>query len=244
MRKPRGFTLIELLVVIAVIAVLMAILMPALQRAREQGKRACCLSNLKQLQLAWIMYADDFDGKIVNGHANWGDNPWARMPSDYASSTQAQQTFEQGALYDYCPSPKIFKCPTGERGQWATYAIVDAMNGHDWGGSLPKGVYIKHRSEIRHPSKRIVFVDEGRLSPGSWTIYYDQEQWWDCVPLRHGNGTTFSFVDGHSDYRKWTDPRTIEMARKTWTGAGYHERHTDSEDLHWVQRGVWGKLGY
>jgi len=45
--RHKGFTLIELLVVIAVIAVLMAIIMPALNRAREQGKRACCLSNLK-----------------------------------------------------------------------------------------------------------------------------------------------------------------------------------------------------
>jgi len=56
--KSKGFTLIELLVVIAIIAVLMAILMPALYRAREQGKRAVYLNNLKQLSLAWIMYAD------------------------------------------------------------------------------------------------------------------------------------------------------------------------------------------
>ena len=102
MKRYKGFTLIELLVVIAIIAVLMAILMPALQRAREQGKRASCLSNLRQLQFAWHMYADDFDGKIVNGHADWGDNPWARIPSDYASSTEAQEIFEEGALYDYC----------------------------------------------------------------------------------------------------------------------------------------------
>ena len=55
--KAKAFTLIELLVVIAIIAVLMAILMPALYRAREQGKRALCLNNLTQLSLAWIMYA-------------------------------------------------------------------------------------------------------------------------------------------------------------------------------------------
>ncbi|MHC4595210.1 MAG: type II secretion system protein [Planctomycetota bacterium] len=67
MRGREGFTLIELLVVIAIIAVLMAILMPALNRVREQGKRAACLNNLHQLTLAWIMYADDNDDNLVNG---------------------------------------------------------------------------------------------------------------------------------------------------------------------------------
>jgi len=101
-RKVKGFTLIELLVVIAVIAVLMAILMPALQRAREQGKRVSCMSNLKQLQLAWTIYADDFDGKIVNGSASWdagGENPWAWIPPRDVSSAEARRIFERGALY-------------------------------------------------------------------------------------------------------------------------------------------------
>jgi len=82
-KRIRGFTLIELLVVIAVIAVLMAILMPALQRAKEQGKRAVCMGNLKQLGLAWIMYADENDSKIVSGDAGiWNadgakrEDPW------------------------------------------------------------------------------------------------------------------------------------------------------------------------
>jgi len=250
-QRERGFTLIELLVVIAIIAVLMAILIPTLNRAREQGKRAACLNNLKQLQLAWVMYADDNDGKIVNGSASWenpqkNEIPWVWIPPRYVSSAEAQAEFEKGALYAYCPSPKIFKCPTGVPGEWATYAIVDAMNGHDFGG-LPKGVYIKQRSEIRQPGRRIVFIDEGRLSFGSWTVYYDEERWWDPVPIRHGKGTTFSFADNHAEYRKWTDPRTIEIAEKeleAWTGGGYHEEHPDNEDLRWVQRGVWGKLGY
>jgi len=249
-RETCGFTLIELLVVIAVIAVLMAILMPALQRAREQGKRTSCLSNLKQLLLAWTMYADDFDGKIVNGSASWnagGENPWTWIPPRDTSPEEARKTFERGALYKYCSTPQIFKCPTGIPGEWATYAIVDAMNGHAWGGGLPKGVWIKRRADIRHPSRRIVFIDEGRLSFGSWTVYYNEERWWDPVPLRHGKGTTFSFADGHAEDRRWMDARTIEMAERTWKTdpvTGFKEEHPDNEDLRWVQRGVWGKLGY
>jgi len=69
MKRAGGFTLIELLVVIAIIAILMAILMPALQRAREQGQRAACMSNLKQLALTWIMYADENEDRVVSSEA-------------------------------------------------------------------------------------------------------------------------------------------------------------------------------
>jgi prepilin-type N-terminal cleavage/methylation domain-containing protein len=65
--KKEGFTLIELVVVIAIIPVLMTILMTALNRVKKQEKRSKCLLNLKQLTLAWIMYADEYDGKLVNG---------------------------------------------------------------------------------------------------------------------------------------------------------------------------------
>ncbi len=65
--NPRAFTLIELLVVIAVIALLMALLVPALRAAREQARRAVCLSNLRQLTTAWLLYAYENDGWLVTG---------------------------------------------------------------------------------------------------------------------------------------------------------------------------------
>ena len=65
--NPKAFTLIELLVVIAVIALLLALLFPALRSAREQGQRVVCLSNLKQLTLAWTAYATEHDGALVFG---------------------------------------------------------------------------------------------------------------------------------------------------------------------------------
>ena len=64
----QAFTLIELLVVIAIIAILMAILMPALRIAREQGRAISCRGNVKTLTLAWLMYKDENDDKLIGGH--------------------------------------------------------------------------------------------------------------------------------------------------------------------------------
>lgn len=89
MNRRKAFTLVELLVVIAIIALLMAILMPALSRAREQGKRIVCLSNLKQLTLGWMNYATANNEKLVNG-APLGpaDDP----PASYACPAPAAGT--------------------------------------------------------------------------------------------------------------------------------------------------------
>ncbi len=67
MRRHKAFSLVELLVVIAIIALLMAILLPMLTKAREQGKRIICLSNLRQLTVAWTAYAQANSEKLVNG---------------------------------------------------------------------------------------------------------------------------------------------------------------------------------
>ena len=133
-KDSTGFTLIELLVVIAIIAVLMAILMPALNRARLQGKRAACMGNLKQLTLAWIMYADENDDKIPA--ANPDSTGWVEWVSSETATEQTKLAgLRRGTLYEYCPNVKSYRCPTGVRGEVVTYAIVDAMNGysrHAW----------------------------------------------------------------------------------------------------------------
>jgi len=251
--KRRAFTLIELLVVVAVIAVLMAILMPALQRAREQGKRAVCLSNVKQFGLAWVMYADENDQKIVNsctwenteGHVDAEEPCWLYYHNDWTDVERRIQGIKDGAMWPYIGQLKIYKCPTGIRGEVNTYAIVDCMNGAMGSTAIgaPREVYIRRRTQIKRPGERIVFVDEGRTTTQSWTIYYNRASWWDVPPTRHGDGTNFSFADGHAEYWKWQDTRTVKAAHgdTTW---GPNVDVPDNPDIPRVQRGAWGKLGY
>lgn len=250
--RSRAFTLIELLVVIAVIAVLMAILMPALQRAREQGKRAVCLSNVKQFGLAWVLYADENDQKIVNactwenteGHNDREEPCWLYFHNDWDTVERRIQGIQDGAMWPYIGQLKIYKCPTGIRGEVNTYAIVDCMNGAMSSiPNIPSGTYIRNRSQIKRPGERMVYVDEGRTSTQSWTIWYDRASWWDLPPTRHGAGTNFSFADGHAEYWKWQDTRTVKVARQEgdWQSLVALD---DNPDIQRVQRAAWGRLGY
>lgn len=248
----KAFTLIELLVVIAIIAVLMAILFPALNRAREQGKRIVCLNNIKQLALAWNLYADDYNDKIVNANTHAGQaGAWVQWENTMDTAEKIRN-IEQGTLFPYVPNIKLYKCPTGVKGEVCTYSIPDYMNGHlAIADATPNP--LKKRSDIHRPAEQIVFLDEGRLTVSSFTIYHYQERWWDQITSRHGNGTNFSFSDGHSEYWKWSDPRTVQIGKADLyetpdiLSPGIDDPYWSkgNPDMHKVSRGCFdGKLGF
>jgi prepilin-type N-terminal cleavage/methylation domain-containing protein/prepilin-type processing-associated H-X9-DG protein len=255
MCKRNGFTLIELLVVIAIIAILMAILMPALKRAREQGQRAVCLSNLKQLSLAWILYADDNDDKLVSSEAGgtWRSQygePWVGVTwaSGWAQGGQLPEDdqikgIKDGALWPYVKEVNLYKCPAGYRGELMTYAMMIASNGRSVEGSP----VFKKRVLVPQPAQRLIFIDEGLSSPDAYSTRYIEPKWWDQPVTRHGDGTNFANADGHAEYHKWKGIETIKQGRdnvRTWEGLFTPATAEGKLDVQWVQKGIWGSFGY
>src|SRR6056297_2712951 len=105
--RRRGFTLIELLVVIAIIAILAAILFPVFARAREKARQTSCLSNVKQIGLAWQMYVQDYDECIPPYYVpNSVRGP--ELP-DLGSSTTL---YRQDLIYPYTKNIQIWICPS------------------------------------------------------------------------------------------------------------------------------------
>ena len=262
-RFLTAFTLVELLVVIAIIAILMAILMPALQRAREQGKRAVCLSNLKQLMLAWILYAENYEDAIANGDGgSWHgkERPWVGRcwASDWNTGGQLPEEDQkdaimEGSLWPYCTNIKLYKCPTGFRGEFLTYTVMDSMNAFPQPGEdrdrgptdVINRLIIKNRDQIRQPAKRIVFLDEGWVSPDSYAVYQYKQEWWDDPLVRHGDGMTVSLADGHSEYWKWKGAETVKYGKENirdFGGSFVPQTSEGKEDLYKVRKSCWWEI--
>lgn len=190
MTMRRGFTLIELLVVIAIIAILAAILFPVFARAREKARQSSCQSNLKQIGLAWHMYAQDYDETHVMSDTNIG------------GGIRDQRPLWTDALQPYIKNAQLFVCPSdAARVMSGGYAPVQQV-------TTGYGVYCFHfgqpMARYSYPAQVVIIVDatgfrthvpaftqgmSGSTSCADGSIGF--------VHRRHNDMANWLYMDGH-----------------------------------------------
>jgi prepilin-type N-terminal cleavage/methylation domain-containing protein/prepilin-type processing-associated H-X9-DG protein len=240
--RRAGFTLIELLVVIAIIAILAAILFPVFAQAREKARAAACMSNLKQLGTAAVMYQQDYDGRFVpnflyNGGTSAAGGPlfwWYDMLQPYMKSDPLYTCPSDGA-----PGSYNFQRPPGRPNPLRFSYDINAIQGTtDTGGIQSSGsvaytgIFGPSQSfgvalsdaEIEEPADTIFCIDSANSQPEirlveRTDVLGDRNPTPSLRPngyvgKRHNSGANITFCDGHT---KWQTRTTLRQwsARKT-----------------------------
>lgn len=230
LNRKTGFTLIELLVTIAIIAIIAAILFPVFARAREKARQTVCMSNLKQLGIAWRMYADDHDETfplyMCNTRGNMGYcaicPPFAKHPTAWPV-----------AMWPYYKNSDILVCPSSrEVIPQAPHSLIDRTTTPHSAMSYNTNGMVMERSlaGIPEPSRSVILVCHGwtngqlgyRPFKAPWTSIG-----WDCAsyPRQHNGGANVLFVDGHV---KWLIPEQFSYyPHSAQHGHLFHDQAVD-----------------
>jgi prepilin-type N-terminal cleavage/methylation domain-containing protein/prepilin-type processing-associated H-X9-DG protein len=238
----RGFTLIELLVVIAIIAILAGLLLPSLTRAKFKAQSSQCLSNQRQLAMAWSLYCDENEERMPNfatlPNAK-GDRPWLYRPlpvlpaippgatPQEAEILRETEGYRQGVLFSFAPNPSILHCPADNRFHrpvgagfaYGSLSPVASLNGEK--------AELFRRTELQQPTDRFLWVEENDSrgeNGGSWNFKssgppdFNQSKLVDSGAVYHGSTGTFSWADGHATSHKWEDQTAVAFAASTDPG--------------------------
>ena len=228
----RAFTLIELLVVIAIIGILASLLLPVLSKAKQKAKGIQCLSNLKQLTTAWMLYPGEYGDLLVTNTVDFNTNSWAAGwldvtdPADTDNTNIATLMSPEGLLWPYSKSLAIYVCPADPYTidiNGVNYPLVRSvsmnqrMNGGEY-NSAPLSLFNNPNKFTAilnpGPATAFVFIDERGDSINDGFFVIDMldsgpQAVIGNTPADYHNGcSSVAFADGHDEIHKWLDPRT------------------------------------
>ena len=222
-RPHRGFTLIELLVVIAIIAILASLLMPALSKGKQMARQAYCLNNMKQIGLAMLLYADQYNGCAPRAYAGPGDPLWWSVLTPMFAQIKGTE-YQKTKMFS-CPSypdPKQMLCYVVNGWTFKTPTDPTGTQLGGWNNRVTK---------VRQPSETVYVAEDEN---GSWrpivddittiTVASQENDIWEPKHLpyyngtlnkstsppddrrvaaaRHGLGGNLVYFDGHVQWKK------------------------------------------